>query len=289
MNHIVLLDSGSALLRLPGTHESTSTKVSKKSTYSAHNPESLYNKVNFTSLLVAKKALSGSTINKVMASFSSSHFQLTSTQTAVALVVPHHLQSEINSLRRIHDKAFQKWEPHINILYPFVEPTRLSSAVEILREALGERHMKGLRVNIDEIGVFKHRKNATVFLKPDAESEERVCQLRKILVHALERDERDGTHDGTFRPHLTVGQAASNGNSIENLVEQVKKLVGIGWEGTTLAVLKREHSGEMKLVGELPLGNFESANNDGEHSCCCFNARRNRILELQTFEKDLKS
>jgi 2'-5' RNA ligase len=202
-----------------------------------------------------------------MASFSFSHFPLTSTQTALTLIVPQNLEAELNSLRRIHDKAFRKWDPHINILYPFVEPTRLFSAVAILRETLRETHSKRVRINLDEVGVFKHRKNATVFLKPDVESEESASQLRKILVHALGCNERDGTHDGVFRPHLTVGQAALNDNSINKLVEQVEKLVGLGWESMSLAVLRRESSGEMRVVEELRLGNLEDTKNDGEHSC----------------------
>jgi hypothetical protein len=78
------------------------------------------------------------------------------------------------------------------------------------------------------------------------------------MVHALGCKEEDGTHDGIFRPHLTVGQAGLNGSAIEKLTEQVEKLVDLHWDETILVVLKREASGEMKVVGELPLaGNAE--------------------------------
>ena len=197
-----------------------------------------------------------------MASFSSPQFQFTSTQTALAFIVPEHIQSEINSLRRIHDKAFNKWQPHINILYPFVEPSGLSSAVAILRESLNKA--KSFKVSADEVGVFRHRKNATVFLKPGVESEENICSLRRDLVSALGCKERDGTHDGTFRPHLTVGQAGLNGAAIEKLIEKVGKLVSLNWEGSTLAVLKREISGEMKIVGELSLGALDDDSHDSK-------------------------
>ena len=208
-----------------------------------------------------------------MASFSSSQFQLTSAQTAVAIVVPHHLQSEINSLRRIHDKSFHKWEPHVNILYPFVEPARLSSAVAILRKCLSEKHSR-VGVRIDEVGIFRHRRSATVFLKPDTESDEGISQLRRTLAQALGCNERDGTHDGIFRPHLTIGQARGNGNAIEKLTEQVGKLVGLFWEGTILTVLRRESSGEMKMAEELQLGGFQDTQKKGERPYCDCNARR---------------
>lgn len=199
-----------------------------------------------------------------MASLPSSHFQLTSNQTALALIVPVSLQPDINSLRRLHDKSFKKWDPHINILYPFVEPSRLASAVAILRECLQTQQAKQVTVSIDEVDVFKHWKNATVFLKPSVESDEGICQLRKVMVHALGCNERDGTHDGIFRPHMTVGQAGLNGSAIEKLTEQVKKLAGIEWVGITLTILKREASGEMKMVGEIALDGKPENNQKGE-------------------------
>jgi hypothetical protein len=175
-----------------------------------------------------------------MASFISPDFQFTSTQTAVALVVPSHRQTELNSLRKIHDKSFGKWDPHINILYPFVEPARLSSALAILRSAIQELKIKSIHVKSDAVGIFPHRRNATVFLKPDDYSNEAICSLRKHLVEALGCRERDGTYDGTFRPHLGIGQASLSGTAVSTLGAQVSKLIGFGWESTKLAVLKRD-------------------------------------------------
>jgi len=118
-------------------------------------------------------------------------------------------------------------------------------------------------VSLDDVGVFTHRKSATVFLKPCSEAEERLCRLRRVLVGALGCDERDGTRDGTYKPHLTVGQAGLNGTATENLVAKVEKLVGLEWEGKVLAVLKREVTGEMRVVEELSLQHTE----DGKDEC----------------------
>jgi 2'-5' RNA ligase len=196
-----------------------------------------------------------------MASLSMPHFKFTSNQTALALIVPDHLLSEINSLRLLHDKAFRKWPPHINVLYPFVEPGHLSSAIDNLRKALQKHQFQGLEINITDKGTFKHRRNATVFLKPDEESETRICMLRSLLVEALGCQDRDGTHDGTFRPHITIGQTALIGTALERLLDQAGKIAAIKWEGFNLAVLKREASGEMKTVEELPLGESEEVSN----------------------------
>ncbi|KAH8816607.1 2'-5' RNA ligase superfamily-domain-containing protein [Xylogone sp. PMI_703] len=195
---------------------------------------------------------------KVMTPFASPLFQLNSTQTALAFIVPAHLSHDINALRKIHDTAYRKWDPHINVLYPFVEPTHLDSAIATLRECLNNNnHVEGININTSEVGLFKHRKNATIFLRPGPEANEGISELRRVLVHALGCDEKSGTRDGTFRPHMTIGQAALNGTSIDKLVNQVEKLIGIEWRGTKLAILRRATSGEMRLVGELPLGSAQ--------------------------------
>lgn len=194
----------------------------------------------------------------------SSEFQLTSTQTAIAVLVPAHLHQDVNALRSIHDKAYRKWQPHINLLYPFVEPARLSSALSILRESL--RNERQFLVRCNEVADFKHRKNATVFLKPEKSSEDALQRLRTRLVESLGCNERDGTYDGEYRPHLTIGQAALTGGSIDRLTTKVQKLAGIEWELITLAVLQRDVSGEMKVIEELPLGGSEELGSGGKRS-----------------------
>jgi 2'-5' RNA ligase len=191
------------------------------------------------------------------------HFKLASTQTALAILVPSNLQTEINALRKIHDKAYRKWEPHINILYPFVDASLLSSAVSTLRTHLSTQPISPFSIKIDDVGTFEHWRNATVFLRPREESEERIGVLRKALVGALGLDEKEGTHDGVFRPHLTMGQASLTGGTRERLVEKVGKLVGLEWEVEGLAVLRREASGEMTVVDEISI---RGSNEDEEES-----------------------
>ncbi len=95
-----------------------------------------------------------------------------------------------------------------------------------------------------------------MFLKPGKESEGRICELRRQLVGALGLDEREGTHDGVFRPHLTVGQATHTGSMRERLAEMVVRLVGLEWNVESLVVLRREATGEMTVVDEILLRDF---------------------------------
>jgi uncharacterized protein (UPF0248 family)/2'-5' RNA ligase/endonuclease/exonuclease/phosphatase family metal-dependent hydrolase len=190
-------------------------------------------------------------------------FQLNSTQTAIAIIPPEGLTSGIQKLRSKFDKAYAKWPPHFNILYPSIPATQLSAAVQQIRDQLAREPLPKapLNLSIEEVGSFRHRKNATVFLKLAAQSEERVNSLRNYLCRALERDASEGTVDGEFKPHLTIGQAVLQGKALQKLTETAGEcLNGLRWECGEIAVLKRNSSGNMDVVDSISLGTSSRQN-----------------------------
>lgn len=194
----------------------------------------------------------------------SSLFELSSTQTSLSIIVPAYLSTDVNALRSVHDKHCIRWShfrshdksfwpAHLNILYPFVDPEQLLPALEILRQKLCEVPEE-LKINIVGVDTFNHRQNGTVFMKPDNETQKSLGRLRSILVQALGRSETEGTIDGEFRPHLTIGQASLRGNAVDTLVEKARQLGPISWKCTALTVLERTTYGDMRAVVELPMG-----------------------------------
>lgn len=166
-------------------------------------------------------------------------FSLNSTATAIAIILPEEQSSDIDALRSIHDKAYRKWPPHINILYPCVHPEQLPNALARMREALKELQTP-VSIHTDRVGSFAHRRNATIFLQPSEESEAAISDIRSELVKALGLSDRAGTHDGVFRPHMTIGQSSLIEKTMEYLVAKVEKLRGLRWENMSLAVLQRK-------------------------------------------------
>ncbi|KIW00299.1 uncharacterized protein PV09_08189 [Verruconis gallopava] len=195
---------------------------------------------------------------------SGSKISLDSTATAVALLLPPSESTNIDSIRRVHDRAFHKWPPHINVLYPCVRPEQLSIVLPILREAVKQIVLPHRSMVLDRVGTFTHRRNATVFLQPSDESEVAISELRSRLVKALGLSDDVGTHDGIYRPHLTLGQASLNSKSLEKFVEKCGSTVGVRWEASELAVLRRKPAGEMEVVDYLSLesDNISSANQE---------------------------
>lgn len=194
-------------------------------------------------------------------------YRLKSYQTALAIVAPSQFHADINSLRKIHDKAYERWDPHINVLYPFVEPDQLGTAVAELRQNIETQGIRSFEITLSGPDKFVQKRGATVHLKPDSESQERIGHLRVDLVDALGRDAKEGTHDGTFRAHMTIGQAGLMGPTLGMLVEKVGKLAPLSWQCGSLVVLRRQSSGKMTMVDEIRLTRDASATpNDCKHS-----------------------
>jgi poly(A) polymerase Pap1/endonuclease/exonuclease/phosphatase family metal-dependent hydrolase len=181
-------------------------------------------------------------------------YSLNSTKTAIAIILPASHSSDVNAIRSVHDKAFHKWPPHINILYPSVTIDQLKTALPLFRTALAEELNAAISITADRIGTFSHRHNATIFLQPDEASEILISSIREKLVEAIRVGSRAGTVDGTFRPHLSLGQATLSGGAVESLVEKCSELTGLRWNVSELAVLTRKPSGEMEIVDSIPLG-----------------------------------
>lgn len=190
---------------------------------------------------------------------------LSSFQTAIAIIPPPFLHPQINSLRSLYDKSYKKWPAHINVLYPFVAPERLDSAVRTLRDIAPEA--KGFNLELDRPGNFRHRQNATVFLSPgphdggtvehpETVAAARLRALEGLLAGPFERVAKTGLGDGTYRPHLTVGQTSLDSTAMDSLMSKAGKLCGggIGWFVSRLAVLKRDEDGNMNIVDEIQLG-----------------------------------
>jgi uncharacterized protein (UPF0248 family)/2'-5' RNA ligase len=183
-------------------------------------------------------------------------FELNSTQTAIAIIPPEHLIAGIQTIRSVHDKAHLKWPPHFNILYPSITAAQLPQAIQRIRQKLSQEptQASSLQLAINKVESFRHRKNATVFLKLNEESEELVKQLRRFLCSALGRDEHEGTVEGEFKPHLTLGQAPLQGNAEAKLWEKARNCLDLQWNCVQLAVLRRNSAGNMDVVDVIRLG-----------------------------------
>lgn len=197
----------------------------------------------------------------------------TSYQTALAVLLPPSLPSyqDISTLRSLYDKNYLKWPPHINLVYPFVPPEGLPSAIEKIQTLVADRRggVHGIntpiKVRLADAGLWEHKDHATVYLseslRPESDHGPGLGSLRQELLHLFRApDERP------YTPHLTIGQTALDEEVMQGLLRKAVKLVqnapgelhpdGIEWDVTRLVVLERGiGGGGMRIVSEIILHN----------------------------------
>ena len=122
--------------------------------------------------------------------------------TAVVLIPPELAQPPIQAIRRIHDRNFVRWMPHITLLYPFAEHHNFADVTPALAEAA--QQIAPFSLELARFDAFKHRRSCTMFLVP--EPADQIVRLHSALIQHLP-DYNDTTQfAGGFHPHLSVGQ-----------------------------------------------------------------------------------
>lgn len=178
--------------------------------------------------------------------------------TALCLIPPREQWPLIERLRLDNDKAYSKWPPHINLIYPFVKSSdsedlqRACRAVVSSLEACNPSHFPAvLPICLDSTGVFSHRNGSTVYLCDDDENRlSRLVALRDLILKAVGQ-----TRPGSFNMHMTMAQCEDTAPSprLEFMLGKLRRLPPISWEASQLVILVRSPSGQMRQWGLIDL------------------------------------
>eukprot|EP00732_Lithocolla_globosa_P007142 Lithocolla_globosa_v1_NODE_8804_length_780_cov_23.772414.p1 type:complete len:183 gc:universal NODE_8804_length_780_cov_23.772414:89-637(+) len=172
--------------------------------------------------------------------------------SAVVISPPQSQWSGIQSIRQKHDKAFHRWPPHINMLWPFSEPSDYATTVPQLTQALASFPPFTLR--FDTFKTFQSKKSSVVWLSPST-ADQNVHALQRVMQVAFPQydDVSKKSEDG-FSPHLTVGQWPN-----KDVPSALAKLNGsfepVEWEVKEVYVISREGvDGAFEVKHVVPLG-----------------------------------
>lgn len=126
-------------------------------------------------------------------------------RSALMIQPPADLWAPIQAIRAEYDSSYERWMPHINLLFGFIPEEFFPDAVQELAPFLAD--IPAFHATLEVFSVFEHRKNMTVWLRPDA-SIPGIFQDLYATVTAIfpqcHDPEKHGDHG--FVPHLTVAK-----------------------------------------------------------------------------------
>ncbi|KAJ4325277.1 hypothetical protein N0V94_000801 [Neodidymelliopsis sp. IMI 364377] len=191
-------------------------------------------------------------------------------KTALALLPPPSITSPIEAVRRVHDKHFDRWPPHINLLYPFLaspletsdsNSPRLSQTIRArIERATSDIQAFHVSLTADPPGTFSHsRTSKTVWLGPTTDSIKQLQAALQAEFIECDSDKRP------FMPHLSVGQAKTDkvadqvGKEIKNTVAEFRQIqdgspVDLDWLVDKVYVIERKgFHDRFTVVGSIDL------------------------------------
>lgn len=192
-------------------------------------------------------------------------FSVNSYDTALCIIPPRSCWPTYDRLRMRHDRAYGKWPPHINLLYPFVAPDALACAANCIAASVvgnNDAHLIGrLPISLNGAGVFEHKRSGNVIYAcaqdTDVEgaSVARLHSLRAAAIKGI----GNSPQNSHFQHHLTIGQTEDAASSQhKSLVSKVELLPPMRWEISHLHILVRcrmEGTFRMKVWGSISIEN----------------------------------
>jgi 2'-5' RNA ligase len=135
-------------------------------------------------------------------------------KTAVVLIPPEAAWPPIQAIRRRHDRGFQRWMPHITLLYPFRPRREFEVAAAHLARAC--QSIPAFELTLAAFDFFEQRRESyTLWLAP--EPKEALIELQAALWEVFPDCDEVRRFESGFTPHLSVGQVRGR-QAMEDLV-----------------------------------------------------------------------
>lgn len=125
--------------------------------------------------------------------------QTKNTKCAICFIPPIDRLSYIQSIRSEYDVSYERWMPHINLVFPFIDSEHINSVSEKLQSIF--KDVKPFEISFDRFESFSRKKDATVHLIPECD-ENQINTIHEMiqLTLGLTPDPRG------YQPHMTIGQ-----------------------------------------------------------------------------------
>jgi 2'-5' RNA ligase len=157
-------------------------------------------------------------------------------KTALCLIPPENVWEQIQSIRSVHDKAYARWMPHINLIYPFAPESDFGNIKMQLESMVNKKAPFEIEFDQTSFHYFKQKGSECTFhLRPKISKN--LIELQQIIQKSLPSYATDSR---PFEPHLTLGQTTSSRIS-DILIEMKAKWKPIKFSIDRVCLISREN------------------------------------------------
>ena len=160
----------------------------------------------------------------------------------------------------LRDKGYYRWPPHVNLVYPFVDPTCYDTVIPALTEAAS--NIQPFRVTLNTVGTFGGRTRGVLWLDPvtSEESNNPIYELQSCLMQALRSAPNNIVFSSThsrFRPHMTLCHYNNVMDADEKALELSSEWIThpVSFDVNEIYIMERSgNNGQFCVAHTLPLG-----------------------------------
>jgi len=157
--------------------------------------------------------------------------------SAVVIIPPKEISSPIQEIRIKYDRQFNKWMPHITLLYPFRPEDEYNLIMEDYVKIC--KKIPSFRITLKKFKYFEHRKqNYTVWIEP--EPSELIINFQNSLLKLDPECNDVNLHKLGFVPHLSVGQVFGKQQTLSLLEELNQNWIEVNFLLENICFIARE-------------------------------------------------
>ncbi len=138
-------------------------------------------------------------------------------QTAIAIIPYGNIIQEIEEIRQEHDPAYNRWMPHINLMFGFVSEKYFQDIVPCLQKAFD--NIEPFDIEFKKLNYFSHGKTQVVYAEPELSLS---AKLNLQVVYQTIATQFPNLVTKEFVPHLTLAKAKTN-------VKELHANLSYGW------------------------------------------------------------
>ena len=169
----------------------------------------------------------------------------------------------------LRDKGYFRWPPHVNLVYPFINPASYDAVIPALTEAAS--NIQPFRVTLNTFGTFGGRTRGVLWLDPhvvtttEEGKEDPIYELQSCLMQALRSAPNNIVFSSThsrFRPHMTLCHYSNIMAADEKAHDLSSEWIThpVTFDVNEIYIMERKgDDGQFCIAHTLPLGGASSS------------------------------